>query len=82
MKLNIVQLNNITVFVSFIQGSDSGTRFGQVPGLDKVFYMLMASDVVALLLLTRLVIGDIKRYRASQRISVNDSEFLADEVEA
>ena len=30
-------------------------------GLDKVFYMLMISDVIALILLARLVIGDIKR---------------------
>ena len=53
-----------------LQGSNSGTLFGHhVPGLDKVFYILMASDIVALILLTRLVIKDIKRYRRERLIS-------------
>merc|ERR1712038_1923962 len=50
-----------------LQGSDSGSTFGEVPGLDKVFYMLMASDVIALILLTRLVIKDIQKYIERRR---------------
>ena len=50
-----------------LQGSGSGSTFGEVPGLDKVFYMLMASDVIALILLTRLVIKDIQKYLERRR---------------
>ena len=49
------------------QGSGSGSTLGEVPGLDKVFYMLMASDIIALILLTRLVIGDIHKYLDRRR---------------
>lgn len=35
--------------------------------LDNIFYMLMAADVVSLFLLTRLVIGDVKRFLEARR---------------
>ena len=59
----------ITNYNHILQGSDSITNSGYVSGLDKVFYMLMVSDVIALILLTRLVIGDFKRYLEARRIN-------------
>ena len=64
------------------QGSGSGSTFGEVPGLDKVFYMLMASDIIALILLTRLVISDVHKYLERRRIRRRIHTSTAHEIAA